>query len=240
MSAKLGTLDNPIRCENPSGERSYLEQLISTTHGFFQYQRMGCFAGGKKPIDGYSIMDLSGTKFTELYFDMYHPGYIEQEVPEGFTRIDPEELEEQLLTKMLDNLSSKKHKEMQDLITIDTANHGYVSSKAQQLLLCGPLYYQNNDYFNYPEMEWDLQGIMDACKQIVDDFAGRLQDHPIQVSSVETAEELLNTFHFTADNIELLRSTENAVLVVATHDVTDESLQLWFRCSTTKDTVVPT
>ena len=230
MTSNLGTIANPIRCEDPVGERSYLCQLVSEAHGFIQYTRMGSFRTERNLVDGYAITDLRGKKIAELYFDMYHPGYVEKALPKGFRRIDPSVLEEQLFAKMFG--SSPDRSVMRDQIVISQESHGYVESKAQRLLLCGPLYYHSRDYFGYPRKDWGWLEIVDASMQLIEDYAGRLETHPIKVENALIANQMLQTFHFDAENSERIDSTVEPVLVCATHRVTAEALQFWFQRST--------
>ena len=230
MVSKLGTIHNPIRCAEPIGEWRYLSQLVSEIHGHIQYVRIGSFKVGGTLLDGYVILDLAGKKIAELYFDMYHPGYVEGSVPEGFSRIDPKLLEDQLFAKMFG--ATGMSSELQAQVTIGQENYGYVEAKAQRLLLCGPLYYRTHDYFGYPLEDWNWEGIVDASRQLVEDFSGRLKNNPITVVNALIAEQLLKTFHFDCSNVGLLDSTEEPVVLCATHKVTGESLQCWFQRST--------
>ena len=230
MSSTLGTIDNPIRCQDPRGEREYLEQLISETHGFIQYDRMGSFHTDGNILDGYAIMDLAGQKFAELYFDMYHPDHVEESLPDGYLRIDPDELSDQVFSKMRD--WPRASEEMREQIVISEDSHGYILAKAQRLLLCGPLYYQSQDYFSLPRKEWNWIGIVDASRQLVEQFAGRLEGNPICVPNASTAGQLLQTFHFVAANNDILDSTDEPVIIDATHHVTEETLQFWFQRNT--------
>ena len=230
MISTLGTIDNPIRCDAPIGERRYLHQLVSETHGFIRYKRMGSFRVDGNILDGYAIMDLAGEKFVELYFDMYHPGHVEESIPSGFTRIDSEMLSDQVLSTMLDRPSIPS--DLQEQIIISDRNHGYVEAKAQRLLLCGPLYYHTHDYFGHPRLHWNWIGILDASRQILEDFSGRLESNPIKVVDASIANQLLQTFHFDPNNSALIDSTVEPVLVCGTHTVTAETLQFWFQRST--------
>lgn len=227
MSSALGTMDNPIRCHKPRGEREYLEQLVSETYGFIQYDRMGSFHTDGNILDGYAIMDLAGQRFAELYFDMYHPDHVEEDVPNGYRRIDPDELSDQVFSKMLDWPTASE--EMQEQIVISEDSHGYILAKAQRLLLCGPLYYQSQDYFSNPRKKWNWFGIVDASRQLVAQFAGRLEGNPICVPDATTAGQLLQTFHFVSDNVDCLNSAEGPVIINARHHVTEELLQFWFQ-----------
>lgn len=237
MLLALGTIGNPIRCHDPVGEWKYLHQLISETHGFIQYKRMGSFHTESSILDGYAIFNLQGDKFAELYFDMYHSEYIEELVPEGFQRIDPEVVENQLFEKML--ASSRVTSNIHGQIVIGQDNHGYVEAKAQRLLLCGPLYYRTQDYFGYPHLDWNWAEIVDASRQLVEKFSGRLDSNPIIVSNAEIAKQLLKTFHFDSENAAVIDSTGKAELICATHIVTGEPLQFWFQSSTFVEEKLP-
>ena len=230
MSSTLGTIDNPIRCHQPIGERQYLDQLVSEIHGFIQYERMGSFRTGEDILDGYAIMDLAGQKFDELYFDMYHPDHVEMAVPDGYRRIDPDELEDQVFSKMFDWPIVPE--EMKNEMVISEEGHGYVLAKTQRLLLCGPRYYQSHDYFSHPRKGWNWADIVDVSRQLVEQCAGRLESHPICVPNASTVDQFLRTVHFVSDNVDDLDSVEGPVIIAATHHVTGESLQFWFQRNT--------
>ena len=66
MISTLGTIDNPIRCHDPIGERNYLHQLVSETHGFIQYKRIGSFRTEDHLLDGYAILNLEGEQIADL------------------------------------------------------------------------------------------------------------------------------------------------------------------------------
>ena len=230
MTSTLGTTGNPIRCDKPIGERNYLNQLVSETHGFIQYKRMGSFRTEGNILDGYAILNLEGEQVAELYFDMYHSGYIEESVPEGFRRIDPEAIEGQLFGQMFD--ADLIPIGLRSQIVISQDSHRYVEEKAQRLVLCGPLYYRTQDYFGYPRVDWKWRAIVDASRQLVQEFSGRLESNPIKVVDASVANQLLKTFHFDSDNTALIDSTMDPVLVCAKHSVTEASLQFWFQRST--------
>ena len=237
MTSTLGTMGNPIRCDKPIGERNYLHQLVSETHGFIRYKRMGSFCVEENILDGYAIMDLTGKKFVELYFDMYHPGYVEECIPVGFGRIDSEMIADQVSAKMSDRQPIPL--DLQKQIVISDRNHGYVEAKAQRLLLCGPLYYHTHDYLGYPRINWNWIGIMDASRQILEGFSGRLESNPIKVADASVLNQLLKTFHFETGTSALIDSTTEPVLVCAKHSVTEEPLQFWFQRSTLETDNLP-
>ena len=122
--------------------------------------------------------------------------------------------------------------ELQEQVVISERSHGYVESKAQRLLLCGPLYYHTHDYFGHPRINWNWIGIVDASRQLLEDFSGRLESNPIKVVDASVANQLLKTFHFDSDNTALIDATMDPVLVCAKHSVTEEPLQFWFQRST--------
>ena len=120
---------------------------------------------------------------------------------------------------------------MREPIVIGEQSHGYVQTKAQRLLLCGPLYYHAHDYFGYPRKDWNWAGIMDAARQLVEEFAGRVENKPIKVVDALVVHQLLKTFHFDSINADLIDS-RRSVVVRAVHSVTEESLQFWFQRGT--------
>ena len=113
---------------------------------------MGSFRTEGNLLDGYAIMDLTGAKFTELYFDMYHPGYVEESVPKDLDALIRMHLKINCLRRCL---SRSVLSRVREPIVIGQQSHGYVQAKAQRLLLCGPLYYHAHDYFGYPRKDWN-------------------------------------------------------------------------------------
>ena len=80
----LGDFKNPIRCEDPGGERYYLARLVDPRAREIDFSRMGSF--GKGPygniLDGYEV--IVGDHKLEVFMDMYHPGYYEERPIKGF------------------------------------------------------------------------------------------------------------------------------------------------------------
>ena len=85
VSGPLGAQTNPVRCDGIPGEIAYLSRLRNPDGSQPEFQRAGSFAYGVygHVDDGYEVKGANGTVI--IYMDMYHPGYIEQEVVPGFT-----------------------------------------------------------------------------------------------------------------------------------------------------------
>lgn len=88
-SGPLGTKTNPVRCEDPRGERQYLNRLRCSNEKPPQYSRIGSFGVGPygNIIDGYRVK-CEGSDEATVFMDMYHDGYVEKEAVPGFTIVD--------------------------------------------------------------------------------------------------------------------------------------------------------
>jgi hypothetical protein len=89
ISGALGTKTNPVRCEDPKGERQYLNRLRCSDGKPPTYSRIGSFGVGPygNILDGYTLKCEDRDEVT-IFMDMYHEGYIEKEAVPGFTIVD--------------------------------------------------------------------------------------------------------------------------------------------------------
>ena len=89
VSGALGTETNPVRCENPKGERQYLSRLRCPDGKPPGFSRIGSFGVGPygNIIDGYRVTCAGGEE-GRVFMDMYHEGYVEKEAVPGFTIVD--------------------------------------------------------------------------------------------------------------------------------------------------------
>jgi len=89
ISGALGTKTNPVRCEDPKGERQYLNRLRCPDGKRPKYSRIGSFGIGPygNILDGYRVK-CEGRDEDTIFMDMYHEGYIEKEAVPGFTIVD--------------------------------------------------------------------------------------------------------------------------------------------------------
>jgi antitoxin component YwqK of YwqJK toxin-antitoxin module len=79
----LGDIKNPVKCDDPSGERYYLARLVNPKGRSIDYSRMGSYIGPNGGIlDGYEVK--VGDERLEIYMDMYHHGYYEERPVPGF------------------------------------------------------------------------------------------------------------------------------------------------------------
>ena len=86
----MGTVENPIKADMPTGERAYFSRLRCSDGAPVKARRL---AAGPIGSDGH-ISDLIEVSCTDsaariLYIDMYHPGYVEERAPVGFTIAPP-------------------------------------------------------------------------------------------------------------------------------------------------------
>lgn len=89
VSGALGTKTNPVRCEDPKGERQYLNRLRCADGTRPEYSRIGSFGLGPYDniLDGYRVK-CEGRDEASIFMDMYHDGYVEKEAAPGFTIVD--------------------------------------------------------------------------------------------------------------------------------------------------------
>lgn len=85
VSGPLGSQTNPIRCEDPSGEKEYLSNLRDARAKSPEFTRAGSVGTGPygNLLDCYRVHTSDGTE-REVYFDMYHRGHTELRPIEGF------------------------------------------------------------------------------------------------------------------------------------------------------------
>lgn len=85
VSGTLGAQTNPVRCEDPKGERQYLSRLRCPDGKRPEYSRVGSFGVGPygNILDGYSVK-CAGREEVIVFMDMYHEGYVEKEAVPGF------------------------------------------------------------------------------------------------------------------------------------------------------------
>ena len=88
VSGALGTRTNPVRCDQPSGERAYLRRLRDANGNAPTFYRVGSYGHGPHGfiLDGYEV--TSGTNKVMVFMDMYHPRFIETNTVPGFTIIN--------------------------------------------------------------------------------------------------------------------------------------------------------
>jgi hypothetical protein len=82
----LGSAQNPVRTEGPSGQRAYLMRLRCPEGRAPTFERGG--SAGLSPYG--SIMDVyrvacDAPPTHSIYMDLYHPGYVESEAVAGFS-----------------------------------------------------------------------------------------------------------------------------------------------------------
>lgn len=88
----LGSKDNPVRVEQPAGERAYLARLRCADDTPPGYRRLGSIGGGPYGtiLDLYEVnCDSSAPATAEVIMDMYHKGHIERRPVPGFTIVAP-------------------------------------------------------------------------------------------------------------------------------------------------------
>ncbi|MEM8697246.1 MAG: hypothetical protein AAGE05_14585 [Pseudomonadota bacterium] len=89
--APLGSQANPVRADQPQGQRAYLDRLRCTNGRPPRYERAGNFGPGpyRTIIDGYEVECAGSAPASVMIFmDMYHRGHQEDEAVPGFTIVN--------------------------------------------------------------------------------------------------------------------------------------------------------
>jgi len=84
--APLGSIENPVKCHDPSGERHYLDRLRDKKNfKGITYKRAGSISAtsSKNLLDRYEISTSDGESHT-IFFDMYHKKHVEMRPVPGF------------------------------------------------------------------------------------------------------------------------------------------------------------
>lgn len=86
-AAPLGSAQNPVRAHMPPGQRAYLSRLRCADLSRPEFYRAG--SAGISPygniVDVYIVTCVgSEPAKSEIYIDMYHRGYVEDEAVPGF------------------------------------------------------------------------------------------------------------------------------------------------------------
>ena len=90
-SAPLGSGQNPIRCEQPKGERAYLQRLRCPSGTAPTFSRRGSTGAGPygTVLDDYEVRCPDRTEASTVLMDMYHTGFIERRPVPGFSIQEP-------------------------------------------------------------------------------------------------------------------------------------------------------
>ncbi|EIJ35441.1 tetratricopeptide repeat protein [Thiothrix nivea] len=109
-SFPLGSWDNPVKCNSPSGEREYLSRLRCSSGDMVDFERLGNSGEGVfgNIVDDYELRCINSKKTVHVYMDMYHD-YRESQPIDGFSIISDEWGKE--ISSALDLLESKKYNE---------------------------------------------------------------------------------------------------------------------------------
>lgn len=109
----------------------------------------------------------------------------------------------------------------------------YIVSKASRLYYAGPENYSIDDYFNYPKPKWDKDQIISGAFQLATQFKGGTEFNPIELKSIEDAENLLMTFHFKILDYEILNSQSSIIKTRFKHTMDKREITFFFKTDTT-------
>ena len=88
----LGSAQNPVRVTMPQGQRLYLSRLRCSDGQAPRYYRAGNVGPGPfgNIVDLYKVSCPGAQPLeTDVYMDMYHGGFIESRIVQGFTDSTP-------------------------------------------------------------------------------------------------------------------------------------------------------
>ena len=80
----LGSWENPVRTQGPTGQKNYLASLTCPNGQRAAYKRLGSRGDG---IYGFHVDEFEvvcGERKSLIYMDLYHPKYIETKPVPGF------------------------------------------------------------------------------------------------------------------------------------------------------------
>ena len=222
----LGSLENPIKCEGPSGERAYLDRLLGPDNQFLTYKRIGSRGGrAGNVLDRYQIESLDRSFQQELYFDMYCNGYEEEEAPPLFSFIveDKENLNNEF-TQMIEKLRTLSDEYGRS----ECSRFGYIWSKSKMIAHLGPMLYASRDAFAMPQKNFDLAELVRCCKDVRDHLNGAYQHQPIQFSSAQNITQFFKTIHYivSVDELNKIDSTTPQLLKIK-HKMMQDETSVW-------------
>jgi hypothetical protein len=223
--AKLGSMDNPVKCKGVEGEHRYLNRLFSPDGLPITYVRLGSRKGNNSSIlDLYEINYEGLSEPIMIFMDMYAKGPAEKKAVEGLHTIDEFKKPKSWQTANYCNDIIEKY--LPDDADTISYEFFYLHSKAGFLLSMGPYIYAKLDFFNFPDLEWNLAGIKQCTEALVHFAKGAVKNHPIEVDDHETAINFLQTFHFEADDKKI---DARDFSVEATHMMNGRKITLYFR-----------
>jgi hypothetical protein len=224
MNTKLGTLDNPVKCDGVLGEVNYLTNLISIDRLPITYKRLGSVNSESGLIlDKYAVYDASGGQLSEIYFNMYCDGYSENEIVEGF--LNKNFIRNSDVIDDINFLMSKKRTIYGDEKFVFPESYVYIWSKSKLFLENGSYTFLLKTRFNMSAK--DEQELKDIIVQVYYRLKGVNEENTIETKDHYFALKFLKVFDF-----ELL-SNENADKNVFkynfSHKITKEKSFLYFR-----------
>ena len=192
----LGSLENPIKCDGPQGERHYLSKLVTLNGRAIITSRQGhTLNSSEQIVDIYPIKNENGEIITVLYFDMYHKGYKEKKVPAPLKSIN--EFKKPQLFQKIDYLIRRKKIVYANKEEIEMpSKYAYLWSKAGILLARGAYIYAMDDFFGLPDEDINEQHLISLTEQIVHQLGGSHPSNPLVVDNQKTLSDLLKTFHY--------------------------------------------
>lgn len=229
-SNQPGSKSNPITCNGVDGEHEYLNRLRSPEGKPIVYERMGSIFGDSSSILDHYELSYDGLKEpVSIYMNMY-AGKKDKRVVEGF-RFETDFLKPAHWEKPA-YLQQVADQEFGNEIPEWPKKFSYINAKAGKLLRTGPWMYAENDFFGFPNPEWNLEGLMACADQVVHRLRGISESRPVMVASVATALQFMQTMHFELKEGNASEFMKQAGKFEGINDLTGEEAVLYFSIQT--------
>jgi len=224
-----GTQENPITCKDIDGEREYLNRLRSPEGKPVEYERRGSvFLDDNSILDVYQLSYNGLLEPAEVYMNMY-AGKRDKRIVDGF----------RFETDFLKPAQWEKPAYLQQVAEQEFGNEApewpqkfaYIWSKSGMLLRMGPWLYAENDFWSFPNLDWNLDELINYADQVVHQLRGISENRPVMVASAETALQFMKTMHFEL-NGNVSEFMKNAGKFEGINEMTGEVSILYFRKST--------
>jgi hypothetical protein len=225
----LGSFENPVKCNDISGEHKYLGKLVGPGGIPIEYKRHGSRIGlTDKPVDIYEIRYKGLQEPIIVHMDMYAHSHYDKKAVDGLF-LETDFLKTRDWQKK--GYMEKVHQKEFGVVRIKYPDE-YINiyTKAGILLAYGPYIYSKRDFFNLPMDNWATDELICCAEQVVHRLRGVLPSHPIEVNSRQTARHFMDTFHYKTNEGKIKPTNIEGVLsYTGKHVILDSKLQLFFR-----------
>ncbi|MFN5209298.1 MAG: hypothetical protein ACK5D8_07390 [Bacteroidota bacterium] len=221
-----GSQNNPITCKGVQGEIEYLHRLRSPEGKPVVFNRIGSTsAGASDRLDIYEISYDGLTEPLRIYMNMYAEKKDKRAV-EGFLFLT--DFMKPALWEKPQYLDEVVQKEFGKQMPEWPKKYLYIHAKCGILLRMRPWVYAENDFWGYPEPQWNLDELLDCAGQVVHQLRGISQSRPVKVASVATALQFMQTMHFELKEADDSQFMKHAGKFEGLNELTEEDVEFYF------------